>query len=410
MEKLSKTWKWVIIVTVVVGVLIVIDIYLDRIKRAPRNEHAVSTERLDRSEAELRDQDEAAQQKLYDLRDKIKRKVDAWNQGVESDWDVYRKEVVEIERAAEGEYAAVRKGEEEARAKVRTELAKVEAQWRAKAASADLLTSEGTAILSAADAERRLAENELHVKLGEIKTKANVEREAIVAKIKARIKDWSAANSRYTLAKFYEFFGRPNRWVPTEHGTRFYYKYRDGSVLLVLSDGSPSRGKYEVFRPISIWWSSSVDEAYSIPISLRLAREGSFRPLNDKTPSEIKRLVSDWTFDNLQSKEETKSSKKPIEAFYNVFGEPKYLEVHRDYYSLYYECKIREREYSEPHLAKNGKITMHRKGGELKDGIVELQMPRRDFDERGTVNVEIRSVFEPGKLADSINKIQLKVN
>ena len=403
MEKLSKTWKWVIVVAVVVGVLIVIDIYLDRIKRAPRNEHAVSTERLDRSEAELRDQDEAAQQKLYDLRDKISRKVDAWNQGVESDWDVYRNEVVEIERAAEGEYAAVRKGEEEARAKVRTELAKVEAQWRAKAASSDLLTSEGTAILSAADAERRLAENELHVKLGEIKTKADVEREAIVAKIKARVKDWSAANSRYTLAKFYEVFGEPNLWVPTKDGARFYYKYREGSVLLVLSDERVYSD--EVFRPISIWWSSSVDEAYSIPISLRLAREGSFQPLTDKTIGEIKRLVSDWTFDNLQSKKETKPSKKPIEAFYDVFGEPKYLEVHRDYYSFYYECKIREREYSEPHLAKNGKITMHRKGGELKDGIVELQMPRRDFDERGTVNVEIRSVFEPSKLVDSINKM-----
>jgi len=325
MEKLSKTWKWVIVVAVVVGVLIIIDISLDTVKRASQNEGAVRTEQLNRKSIELRDQDEAAQ-RLYDLRDKISRKVNAWNQGVESDWAVYRNAVDEIEYQA-----------------------------RVKA------HDEGTDI--------------------------------DVGGIKSRVKDWTAANTRYTLAKFYGVFGEPNLWVPSKDGVLFYYKYKDGDVQLELSNERAYSD--EVFCPIYIV-GDSVDRTDSISSNLRLAREGSFQPLKEKTLPEIRQLFSDWLF-NLQSTKEEKSSKKPIETFYDAFGEPDYLRIDDVYYSFYYECKVRKEEY----IDSEGLL----KDAEIKDGIVELQMTRRDFDERGTVNIEIRSVFEPSKLVVSINKM-----
>ena len=341
---------------------------------------------------------DAAKQRLYDLRDNIRRKVDIWNQGVESDWKVYRDAIDEIEYKARAEYDTVWKDKEEAEAGVRAELKEVEEKWYAELRVTPHGDKWDAMYRDMLDAKRR-AEKEAKAKRAEIEAKKDAERDSIKAKVRLKV-DGEAAKTRYTLTEFYNVFGKPDYWRPTADGAYFYYEYNDGIAELRLSDEYyRDMDKYKAFHAIHI--ESSVNKADSIPNSLRLARKGSFKPLKDKTLPDITKLVSDWNFSNIQSRREGASSKQTIEAFYGVFGEPKYLKVYRDYYSFYYECKVRGEKHNEWGKLKVG-------AGELNDGIIELKISRRDFDERGTVNVEIGGVYEPSKLADCIKNFELK--
>ncbi len=347
--------------------------------------------------AKVRAELDAAKQRLYDLRDKIGRKVNIWNEGVESDWNVYRDAIDEIEYKARAEYDAVWKARDEAEARVRAELKEVDKKWSAKLR----VTPDGDkwdAMYRAKRHAMRRAEKEARAKLAEIEVKGDAEREAVKARVRLKV-EGEAAKTRYTLTEFYNIFGKPDYWRPTANGAYCYYEYKETIVWLALSDDH-YRGDdaYGFFNPVHI---DGVDKAHSIPISLRLARKGSFKPLKDKTLPKITELVSDWNFSNIQSRREGASSKQTIEAFYGVFGEPKYLKVYRDYYSFYYECKVRRKKHDEWGRLKVGV-------GELRDGITELKISRRDFDERETVNVEIGGVYEPSKLADSIKNLELK--
>lgn len=212
---------------------------------------------------------------------------------------------------------------------------------------------------------------------------------------------------RYTLARFYKIFGRPDYWRPTELGVYFYYDRKHGKeryvIRLELCDGyrnvSFSTFSPEVFEYIRVnlvrqYYADSIPRQ-NLPTNLRLANEDSFQPLKDKDSLAISKLIADWRARAIEE-----PSRVSIKDFYDVFGEPVYLGKDGNNYYFYYNCKKQMR------VDAGDPDSPFRKETKIVDVIAKFNL-RRDFN-IGRVYIEDVSYYRPSDLANYIKDLELK--
>ncbi len=177
--------------------------------------------------------------------------------------------------------------------------------------------------------------------------------------------------TNYNIATFYNIFGKP--FFREIHqfagdGDNFYYKCPAGFIEISLKNGY-NKLSYRCIGKLS---ARRVD---NILATFCLADKRSVQRLRNKSIDEIKKMVFDWRFGNLQ-KTKTKDNGIDIsvDTFYDAFGKPEHIRLHvEDVYNdnCYFDYKY-------------------------KDGMVSLEINLGNL-EWDKVNISRVSIRQPGK-------------